>query len=39
MQDYYSILADKFCEHRKYDFRRVNTHDDLCQAIAANWLI
>ncbi|MFC2025670.1 6-phosphogluconolactonase [Chloroflexota bacterium] len=34
MQDYYTIPADKFAEHRDYDFRIVKTHKDLCQEFA-----
>ncbi len=34
MQDYYTIPADNFRKHGKYDFRFVKTHDDLCNAFA-----
>jgi glucosamine-6-phosphate deaminase len=34
MQDYYTIPADNFSKHSKYDFRFVNSHDELCNAFA-----
>jgi len=34
MQDYYTIPAENFSKQRKYDFRFVSTHEDLCSAFA-----
>ena len=34
MQNYYTIPADNYSKDEKYDFRFVNTHDELCNAFA-----